>query len=147
MTYLIFQLIVWSLLLYLCHRLAHIVPFLWKYHQDHHLQIYKQTNKGHHWSNYFLFFDTWRSTIDQWLIEIIPTILLCLVFQDFTVFIIYYVWAVCIQERVEHNYRFDVYPFLTSGKWHLVHHSEYTKNFGVFTPVWDILFKTYKAKS
>jgi sterol desaturase/sphingolipid hydroxylase (fatty acid hydroxylase superfamily) len=143
----VLQLIIWTLVLYICHRLGHIIPFLWNYHQDHHIQIFNKTNKGHHWSNYFLFFDTWKSTIDQWLIEIIPTLILCLIFYDYTLIVIYYFWAVFIQERIEHNSKFDMYPFITSGKWHLVHHVYFNKNFGVFTSIWDILFRTYKTKN
>lgn len=132
----------WTFILYVCHRLAHHVPFLWYYHQDHHLQISMSTNKGLHWSNYFLFFDSWKSTVDQWLIEIIPTILLCLIIQDYTLLCFYYVWAVFIQEKIEHNYNFNIYPLLTSGKWHMIHHKYYNKNYGVFTSIWDIIFNT-----
>ena len=144
--FLLFQLITWSFVLYVCHRLGHSVSFLWYYHKDHHIQVSSLTNKGYHWSNYFLFFDTWKSTLDQWLIEIIPTILLSLLFKDFTLCILYYIWAVFIQERIEHNSNFNIYPILTSGKWHLEHHGDYSKNYGVFTPIWDIFFQTHVVK-
>ena len=140
------QFILWSFILYICHRLAHSIGFLWYYHCDHHKQISSQTNKGCHWTNCFLFFDTWKSTADQWLIEIIPTILVCFLFSDITLLVLYYFWAVFIQERIEHNPNFDLYPILTSGKWHLIHHTNYDKNYGVFTSIWDKIFKTYKAK-
>lgn len=142
----IFNFILWTLVLYTCHRLAHSLPFLWYYHQDHHVQISMATNKGHHWSNYFLFFDSWKSTIDQWLIEIIPTIVLCLVLQDFFLLLFYYVWAVFIQEKIEHDINFNFFPFLTSGKWHMVHHNYCDKNYGVFIFFWDWLFGTYRKE-
>jgi sterol desaturase/sphingolipid hydroxylase (fatty acid hydroxylase superfamily) len=68
------------------------------------------------------------------------------IFWDVTLFVFYYFWAVLIQERIEHNPNFDIYPILTSGKWHLIHHSNYDKNYGVFISLWDKIFKTYKAK-
>lgn len=138
--------LIWTLVLYLFHRLAHHIPFLWYYHQDHHNQVSMNSNKGSHWSNYFLFFDTWKSTVDQWLLEIIPTIVLCLLLQDFSLLFFYYVWAVFIQERIEHNNNFDLFPFLTSGRWHMVHHIHYRKNYGVFVFIWDWLLGTYKKE-
>lgn len=136
--------LIWTFILYVFHRLAHRIPFLWKYHSDHHVQISYQTNKGHHWSNYFLFFDTWKSTTDQWLIEILPTIVFCVIIQDYTLLFFYYIWAVFIQEKIEHNKNFNFFPILTSGKWHMIHHENDDKNYGVFVFIWDLIFKTYK---
>ena len=137
--------VLWTFLLYWLHRLAHANQFLWKFHSDHHVQVSQEKNKGQHWANYFLFFDTWKSTADQWLIEILPTILLCFILNDFSLFVFYWFWAVFIQERIRHNKNFNLYPFLTSGKWHLVHHQFYNRNFGVFTAVWDLVFQTHKT--
>ena len=58
--------------------------------------------------------------------------------------VFYYVWAAFIQERIEHNSNFDIYPFLTSGQCHLVHHTNPEKNYGLFSPIWDIVFDTFK---
>jgi hypothetical protein len=63
--------------------------------------------------------------------------------QQVSVF--YYVWAALIQEIIEHNPKFDLYPFLTSGKWHLIHHHNTSVNYGLFIPVWDMLFGTFKS--
>jgi sterol desaturase/sphingolipid hydroxylase (fatty acid hydroxylase superfamily) len=59
-------------------------------------------------------------------------------------FVVYYIWAAFIQEAVEHNSNFSIYPILTSGKWHMVHHYHKNYNYGVFFPIWDILFGTWK---
>lgn len=137
----------WTFILYGLHRLAHKSQFLWNYHKDHHQQVSQNRNKGQHWSNYFLFFDTWKSTIDQWLIEILPTIILCVALGDYVILLFYYIWAVFIQEKIKHNPNFDIYPILTSGKWHLIHHNYFSNNFGVFTSLWDIIFKTHRQMS
>jgi len=91
-----------------------------------------------------LWLDNWKVTVDTWIIEVIPTIIFCWAFGQWWIFILYWVWTAIIQESVEHNERISLYPFLTSGKWHLIHHKEDNKNFGLFIPCWDILFKTNK---
>jgi len=111
---------------------------------DHHRQVTQATIQGLNWKNIFLFFDTWNSTVDQWLTEVIPTIIISLVLQQWWLLAFYYVWAAFIQEAVEHNDKINLYPFITSGRWHLIHHDTPNKNYGVFFPIWDIIFKTKK---
>lgn len=98
--------------------------------------------QGISWKNAFLYFDSWSSTVDQWLTEVIPTLLFCAVTGQWWLAAFYYVWAGFIQEGIEHNPKVDLYPILTSGRWHLVHHKSDSKNFGVFFPIWDWLFGT-----
>jgi sterol desaturase/sphingolipid hydroxylase (fatty acid hydroxylase superfamily) len=57
----------------------------------------------------------------------------------------YYVWAAFIQESIEHDQNFDLYPVLTSGKWHMMHHRDENCNYGVIIPIWDIVFGTMKS--
>jgi len=135
----------WTLLLYCVHRALHVwrIPFVTRCHFDHHKQVTKGTNqKGQHWTNYLLFYDSWRSTVDQWITEVIPTIAFCAVTGEWWIAAFYYIWAAFIQERLEHNSDFDLYPWMTSGKYHMVHHQDSRKNFGAFFPIWDILFGT-----
>ena len=137
--------LLWSLLLYAMHRAAHIVPFMKKYHNDHHSQITNDTYEGWNWKNFFLYFDSFDSTADQWLTEVIPTAIFSIVTAQYWIFVFYYIWAGYIQEAIEHNNKINLYPFLTSGKWHLIHHTCPNKNYGVFTPIWDILFGTWNG--
>jgi hypothetical protein len=113
-----------------------------QFHTDHHNQVTQETIQGFNWKNIFLWFDSWKSTVDQWLTEIIPTIIICLITDQLWLFVAYYVWAAFIQENIEHNEKINLYPFLTSGKWHLIHHQDPTKNYGVFFPLWDMIFQT-----
>ncbi len=133
----------WTFVVYVMHRLAHSFSFLHYFHKDHHEQVTSQKIKGLHWTNCFLFFDNWKSTIDQWITEIIPAIIISYIFDQYILFFAYYIWAAFVQEFVEHNSKINFFPWLTSGKWHLIHHEYETKNFGVITWVWDRLFKTY----
>jgi sterol desaturase/sphingolipid hydroxylase (fatty acid hydroxylase superfamily) len=133
--------LLWTLILYWIHRIGHIVPVIKTYHLAHHQHIIVNEPVWH-WNNLFLFNDNWESTIDLWVTEVIPTVLFSFITGQWWILIFYYVWASLIQETIEHNKNFDM-PILTSGKWHLIHHRS-AKNYGLFVPVWDIIFGTYK---
>jgi sterol desaturase/sphingolipid hydroxylase (fatty acid hydroxylase superfamily) len=117
------------------------LPIIRDIHYDHH-KFANNYDITWHWSNLFLYNDTWLSTIDLWITEVIPTIILSY-FAGLWLFVLYYIWAAFIQERIEHNDNFNYYP-LTSGKWHMIHHKNGRYNYGVFIPIWDIIFKTAK---
>jgi len=131
----------WTLMLYWIHRIAHQIPVIKEYHLDHHRHILTN-HTSWHWNNLFLFNDTWDSTIDLWITEVIPTLIFSLITGQYWISIFYYLWASLIQETIEHNKDFDI-PLLTSGKWHLIHHRS-SYNYSLFFPIWDILFKTHK---
>jgi lathosterol oxidase len=131
----------WTLLLYWIHRIAHVIPVLRDIHLDHH-RFVLNNDTSWHWSNLFLFNDTWISTLDLWLSEVIPTLLFSLVTGQWWISVFYYVWAAFIQETIEHNKNFNI-PILTSGKWHMIHHRS-EQNYGLFTALWDKVFRTYK---
>lgn len=148
----IFHFLSWTFVLYWIHRLGHRTPFIQKFHRDHHKFIsvgvkHNQKPNDWHWSNLFLFNDNWNSTIDLWLTEVLPTLFYSLITGQWWISVFYYVWAAFIQERIEHNPNFDIYPFLTSGKWHLVHHKKSDRNYGLFFPIWDKIFGTFSSYS
>lgn len=132
----------WTFILYWIHRLIHITPILRKIHFDHHRYVALNEIRWH-WSNMFLFTDTWISMLDLWITEVIPTIIFSIITGQYWILIFYYLWAAFIQERVEHNNRIRI-PFVTSGKWHLLHHKIPRRNFGLFFTFWDIIFFTNK---
>ena len=130
----------WTFCLYWVHRAAHILPILKTYHFNHHKVINTNTIKWN-WNNLLLYNDTKESTIDLWLTEVIPTCIISYITGQWWLIVFYYLWASLIQERVEHNKHFNI-PLLTSGKWHLNHHKDGKCNYGLFTSIWDIVFKT-----
>ncbi len=140
MTYIIYFFL-WTLMLYWIHRIGHLTPIVREFHLDHHRFILSHNTKWH-WNNLFLFNDTWKSTIDLWITEVIPTIIFSIITGEYWIMLFYYVWAAFIQETIEHNQNFNI-PLLTSGKWHLIHHRS-SYNYGLFFPVWDIIFRTNK---
>jgi sterol desaturase/sphingolipid hydroxylase (fatty acid hydroxylase superfamily) len=134
--------LLWTLLLYLIHRIIHNVPYLKEIHLDHHKHINANyCQMTWHWNNLFLFNDNWISTLDLWITEVLPTMLFSYITGHWWILCFYYIWAALIQEKLEHNPKIDLYPF-TSGKWHLVHHRNFRKNYGLFHPFWDRIFRT-----
>lgn len=133
--------LLWTLFLYIVHRAVHVIPVMRAVHLDHHAYVNNHTT-GWHWNNIFLYNDTIKSTVDLWITEIIPTLLFAIAFGQYWLIVFYYIWAAFFQEAIEHNINIDL-PVLTSGRWHMIHHrSPY--NYGLFIPVWDMIFGTYK---
>ena len=145
MQYVLFFL-AWTLVIYLMHIVMHLVPGLRYIHWDHHKYITDNDGTKWSWNNLLLYNDTWLSTADLWLTEVIPTLLFCWITGQWWIALFYYVWAAFIQEQTEHNKKVDIFPWCTTGRWHLVHHTHPDKNFGLFIPIWDKLFDTeYKG--
>lgn len=134
--------IIWTMILYWIHRVAHSIDFLKKFHLDHHRYVNRIGSKSR-WelNNLLLYNDTRYSTIDLWLTEVIPTFLFSLITGHWWIFFLYYVWAAFLQEYLEHKKGVNV-PFFTFGDWHLKHHRHYDKNYGLFFPLWDKVFGT-----
>ena len=132
----------WTWCLYVIHRSVHVIPILRELHWDHHRYV-NTHSMGWHWNNLLLFNDTGTSTVDLWITEVIPTVIFSYITGEWWVLVFYYVWAALLQETLEHNPKVNVYPWLTSGKWHLVHHRNMRNNYGVFTPLWDMVFRTH----
>lgn len=126
--------------------MIHKIPEIKNFHFDHHGHILKQLKMGNnptkwHWNNLFLYNDSFKSTVDLWLSEVIPTFLFSWITGQWWIIIFYYFWAAFIQEIIEHNPKIN-FPILTSGRWHLLHHITSTKNYGLFTSLWDRVFRT-----
>jgi sterol desaturase/sphingolipid hydroxylase (fatty acid hydroxylase superfamily) len=138
----IFYFLLWTLVLYVLHRIIHVTPVLKNAHWDHHKYINLHETSWH-WSNLFLFNDTWISTLDLWISEVVPTLIFAWLTGQWWIAVFYYVWAAFFQESLEHNKQINWYPF-TSGQWHLTHHRQMNKNYGLFIPLWDRLFSTEK---
>ena len=136
---------IWTFFLYWIHRAGHRIKFVQRYHLEHHKFV---NQNGVHkskweWNNLFLFNDNKNSTLDLWITEVLPTLVFSFITGAWWIFFLYYVWAALFQEILEHKQNFNL-PIFTAGQWHLQHHRNYKTNFGLFLPIWDILFGTYK---
>ncbi len=130
-------------MLYWIHRIVHKVSHVKKWHWDHHSYIIRNGDLKWEWPNLFLYNDTWKSTIDLYVTEVIPTLIFSWLTGQLWIFVFYYVWASTFQVVLEHKRGLDL-PVFTSGEWHLIHHRHPNKNYGLFFPIWDIVFGTYK---
>lgn len=141
MIYIVYILL-WTLILYLLHVLAHRWEPLRKFHRDHHSVVSENFVGKWHPSNLLLFNDTWKSTADLWITEVIPTFIFSYVTGVWGIFIFYYFWAAFLQEYLEHNKKLNI-PLILTGKKHLLHHRHPYYNFGLILPMWDLIFGTY----
>lgn len=132
--------LIWTLMIYVNHRLAHILPF-YNLHDEHHRLVANGIEYQPNWKNYFLYLDNWKVTVDNWIIEVIPTLIFSYLTGYWIFSIGHYIWTAFMQEYLEHNRYIDLYP-LTTGKWHMNHHIEKNCNYGLFIPIWDKVFGT-----
>jgi len=141
----LFWFVSWTFIIYWIHRISHKLPWVKKFHLEHHRFINFNQNQKSRWelNNLFLYNDNAKSTIDLWITEVIPTLIFSLITGQWWIFLFYYLWAALLQEIIEHDQNFNLFG-LTSGQWHLEHHKNYKVNYGLFFPIWDILFNTYK---
>ena len=138
----------WTFILYWVHRSAHHIPLIKKIHGQHHHYISTSPPPRWKWNNLLLFNDNWVSTLDWWITEVLPTILFCVLTGQWWIAIFHYIYAVSVQEQTEHNPNFSCYPWLSAGRWHLVHHlRDSTKNFGPMIIIWDKAFNTASDKN
>ena len=75
--------------------------------------------------------------------EIIPTVLLVIVFPDaWPLAVYYYIDGFCLAEGItDHNPRLCI-PGISWGRYHLRHHANLKVNFDQFTHFWDWVFGT-----
>lgn len=142
----IFLFIGWNLLLGFIHYLAHRIPWLWNTHSIHHQEVIDGLYNRPQWTALFLWIDSWDTTKDLWKTEYIPTIIYCFIFNCWWIGILYYIWVATVQEWIEHNPRFNLYPFISSGRYHLIHHKDPTVNFASMVPWADWIMGTSSSK-
>ena len=134
--------VIWTFVLYWIHRIVHVTPYLKDIHWDHHKTVMRaKYGMGWQLNNLWLYNDTFKSTVDLWITEVIPTIIFSWVTGHWWIFILYYCWAAFWQENLEHNKDVDIF-LMTPGMWHMIHHRHPNLNFGLFFSIWDIIFKT-----
>ena len=129
-------------MIYTMHRAAHQVPILWYLHRGHHKVQYRG-DWEFSWWNLLGWFNDWRSTLDQWIIEVIPTGLLVVIFpESWPIAVYYYIDGFVLAEGItDHNPRICI-PGLAMGRYHLRHHANLKVNFDQFTHFWDWIFGT-----
>ncbi|WP_374650304.1 sterol desaturase family protein [Dongia sp.] len=133
--------LVWTGLLYGIHRLAHRWAPLWQLHRAHHEEVYDGSFEFA-WTNLLFIYGSWRTTLDQWLCEIVPTIaFIAAVPRAWPLGILYLLDNIFAEGITDHNPRISP-PLLAMGRYHLAHHKNSRVNFDGFTQFWDWVFRT-----
>jgi sterol desaturase/sphingolipid hydroxylase (fatty acid hydroxylase superfamily) len=135
----IFALVIGDLGVYASHRLAHTIPWLWRFHAVHH------SAEEMDWLVGFSF-----HPIDLLILRIAslgPLVALHVTPAAIAIFVTVSGWQAWL---VHANVRMPYGPLrwlLVSPEFHHWHHSAereaIDKNFAVHTPIWDLLFGTY----
>ena len=134
----------WTLLLYVVHRLAHALPYIKKIHSEHHRYVMRNRDWGIKWQDLYLSRGANKVTLDLWFTEVIPTLLFCAVTGHWWIFGAYYFWSAFYEKATKYNRDVDVF-LVTWGMWTLTHYRRNTLNFGGIFSLWDIIFKTNRG--
>ncbi|MDB5117680.1 MAG: hypothetical protein JWQ79_3172 [Mucilaginibacter sp.] len=142
--------LLWTLLVYLMHRLAHFrhrFNFLYHIHRYHHRVNYLSEKKGFRWYHFFFYFGSFYESLDVWLMMTLPAIALFLWQPKYGIYILvfHYLYEVFLSEsQLDHNERITgkVTRYFSWGTYHLGHHRNIRSNFSLMITLWDSVFRT-----
>lgn len=137
----VFNIIILDFFNYLFHRLSHTNPFLWRFHEIHHLDEHFDVTTGLRIHIGEIFF--------QSIFRLIPIILFQINFETILIFElllnvngIFHHTNILLPPFVEKFFS----CFLVTPKFHAIHHhssyKDWNSNYGFIFNVWDKLFNT-----
>ncbi len=144
--------LLWTFCIYWLHRLSHIHHKrnpLWKIHQAHHrikyfqLRPYEPPSLG----SYFFWLGDFKTSFDVFLVMTVPLLIISYFFPQYGIglLIFHYFYEVFGSEAVlDHNPRIEgkITHYFAWGSYHLYHHVDLKKNYGLMTTFWDHVFGT-----
>jgi sterol desaturase/sphingolipid hydroxylase (fatty acid hydroxylase superfamily) len=147
---LLLGLVAWLGMAYGIHRLAHW-PSPWnhlhRWHRAHHAPAYLDEVRRFRWHHALLCFSSVPETLDVWFTLTLPVLLVALLLpqQGAVLLLFHYVYEILFSDqRLDHNPR--IHGPLTRafawGQYHLHHHADPRRNFGLILTVWDHVFAT-----
>lgn len=140
----------WLGLAYGIHRLAHW-PARWnrlqRLHAVHHAPAYFSRARTLRWHHFLLCFGSPAETLDIWITLTLPALLVCLAFpaQGPLLLVLHYAYEiVCSDQLLDHNPDLvgPITRLFAWGDYHLRHHRNPSRNFGLILTVWDHTFGT-----
>jgi sterol desaturase/sphingolipid hydroxylase (fatty acid hydroxylase superfamily) len=142
--------LLWLLLAYGIHRLAHWSArwnYLQRWHTVHHHPYYLLRAQRFRWYHLLLCFGSPAETLDLWFTLTLPLLLLCPLFpaQGLVLLVMHYLYEIFFSDaRLDHNP--NLYGLLTRvfawGDYHLRHHRNPSRNYGLIITFWDRIFST-----
>lgn len=143
--------LLWTLIVYWMHRLAHIriwYNFLYYFHLAHHkINYFRQSNLKFKWYYLFFYFGSLRASLDVICMLTIPAFIVYFIYPKIGIYILifHYIYEVFFSEGLlDHNSNITgtSTKLFAWGKYHLVHHKKWNYNFSLMITLWDWVFKT-----
>jgi sterol desaturase/sphingolipid hydroxylase (fatty acid hydroxylase superfamily) len=147
---LLLGLLAWLALAYGIHRLAHWPApgnRLYRWHRAHHAQAYLAASRRLCWHHLLLCFGSVSETLDIWITLTLPLLLIAWLLpqQGAVLLLFHYLYEILFSDqRLDHNP--SIHGPLTRvfawGQYHLRHHADPRRNFGLILTLWDHVFAT-----
>ena len=138
-------LLAWTGLAYGIHRLAHHRARwnrLERLHRVHHGPTYLEVRRSLHWHHFLLCFGSPQETLDIWFTLTLPALALAPLFPDQAPWLLgfHYLYEIFLSdERLDHNPRLcgSLTRYFAWGDYHLEHHRDPSRHFGLILTLWD----------
>jgi sterol desaturase/sphingolipid hydroxylase (fatty acid hydroxylase superfamily) len=146
---------IWTLLVYIVHRLAHIrhrFNFLYHLHLYHHkINYLSAENRQFRWYYILFYFGGVYETLDVVCMLTIPALIVYSIFPVLGVYLLllHYAYEVFLSEgTLDHNpeIRGKVTKVFAWGKYHLAHHKSWKYNYSLIITLWDWVFQTRQPR-
>lgn len=143
----------WTALGYAIHRLAHHSGewnLLARLHRAHHAPAYLSTPRPLRCHHLLFWFDTRAETMDVWITLTLPALLIAALLpaQGPALLALHYLYEILLSDgRFDHNPAIDgaITRVLACGTYHLEHHRQPQRHFGLILTLWDHIFRTAGA--
>jgi sterol desaturase/sphingolipid hydroxylase (fatty acid hydroxylase superfamily) len=143
----------WTFVIYWLHRFSHIHHRrnpLWWIHRPHHAEPYLRQDSHPSWpqfGQYLFWLGGWRLSLDVVLVMTLPLLVIAWIWPEYGIplLVFHYLYEVFLSESVlDHNPRLQgkLTHWFAWGDFHLHHHVNLKRNFGLMVCFWDWLFGT-----
>jgi sterol desaturase/sphingolipid hydroxylase (fatty acid hydroxylase superfamily) len=141
-------LLAWTAIAYGIHRLAHLGGrwnLLHTLHRAHHAPGYLLRPRPLRWHHLLFWFDTTAETLDVWFTLTLPALLIAALFpaQGPALLSLHYLYEILLSDgRLDHNpaIKGPITRVLACGTYHLQHHSNPNRHYGLILTLWDHVF-------
>lgn len=143
--------LLWTFLVYLMHRLAHIRHkhnLFHAIHLSHHkIDYLNANNRKFKWYYFFFYFGSLNATLDVLIMLTLPAFIVYFIYPPLGIYILifHYLYEVLLSEgALDHNpaIKGRITSFFAWGEYHLTHHKTWVSNYGLVITFWDTIFKT-----
>lgn len=143
----------WTFVIYWLHRFSHIhhrLNPLWWIHRAHHAEPYLREDSHPSWPNfgqYLFWLGGVRLSLDVILVMTLPLLVIAWLWPQYGIplLVFHYFYEVFLSESVlDHNPRITgrITRWFAWGDFHLHHHVNLKRNYGLLVCFWDDLFGT-----